>query len=149
MGTMELTHEADKAFVEKANAELSGLLRKTVRLAPHAGVERVEAKVTTWGRLFAGDCVMDNATLTMLSSGVAHFTSVVFTNHTHSGDHWWTSFQFRDSNNVVLGFEGNHEGPRMDDGNGGPPPHYNFNFDFNFDPAIFGPLGIVIQGYSC
>ena len=139
----------DRAFLEKASSELNDLLQKTVKLAPHQGVERLEAKVATWGRLFAGNCVMDNATLTMLSNGAAHFTSVVFTNLTHSGDHWWTSFQFRDANNVVLGSEGWHEGPRMDDGNGGPPPHYNFNFDFNFDPAIWAPLAIVIQGYSC
>jgi hypothetical protein len=141
--------ELDHEFQEKKSSELNALLKRTVKVSPHAGVDRLEAKVATCPRLFAGDCVMDNATLTMLSNGVAHFTSVVFTNHTHSGDHWWTSFGFRDANNVVLGDEGWHERPRMDDGNGGPPPHYNFNFDFNFDPTIFGPLGIIIQGYSC
>jgi hypothetical protein len=141
--------EADAAFLSKASAERKALLDKPFHLATHERLIETPSKVFPWGRLFAGDCVMDNATLVMLSNGVAHFTSVVFTNHTHSGDHWWTSFQFRDANNVVLGFKGNHEGPRMDDGNGGPPPHYNFNFDFNFDPAIWGPLAIVIQGYSC
>jgi hypothetical protein len=141
--------EVDNAFLNKANSELNSLLKKTVKLAPHQGVENVEGKVARWGRLLSGDCEMDNATLTMLSNGVAHFTSVVFTNHTYSGDHWWTSFEFRDANNVVLGSEPWHEGPTMDDGDGGPPPHYNFDFDFNFDPAIFAPLANVVQGYSC
>lgn len=139
----------DEEFAAKMSGELKRLLEKPIKVAPHERVVEVASKVFTWGRLFAGDCVMDNATLTMLSNGVAHFTSIVFTNHTHSGDHWWTSFGFRDVNNVVLGDEPWHEGPRMDDGNGGPPPHYNFNFDFNFDPGIFGGVAIVIQGYRC
>ena len=117
--------------------------------ALNSQVREAASKTFTWNQLQVGNCIQDNATLTMLSDGTAHFTSIVFTNQTHSGDHWWTSFDLRDADKVRLGTVPFHEGPRMDDGNGGPPPHYNFNFDFTFDPAIWARVAIIYNGYKC
>jgi len=116
-------------------------------IAPQADI--VASKVFSWGQLFAGDCVQINGTLTLQSNGIAHFTSVVWTNTTHSGDYWWSGFEFLDGNQVSLGSERYHTGPRMDDGNGGPSPRYYFNFDFNFNPAIYNTVAYVRQGYKC
>jgi hypothetical protein len=145
---MSKLKDTDKQLLERLDSELAQLMKsnKAVRLNKSKPCIELASKVATWPRLFSGDCVMENGRLVLLSDGAAHFTSITWTNQTHSGDYWWSSFQFRDVNGVVLGNEPWHKGPRMDDGD--PPPHYNCNFDFRFDPAIFGAIGQVVMGYK-
>jgi hypothetical protein len=110
--------------------------------------DRLLIKTAVWPQLFVGDCVeVAGATLTLRSDGSASFECVTFTNHTHSGDHWWAGFLLQDKDGVTLHNEGYHEGPRMDDGN--PPPRYRWSFNFNFNASIFNAITKVYYSYKC
>ena len=100
-----------------------------------------------WGTIRAGDCVQENAQLTIFPNGTAKFTSVVWSTSTSTalGDFWWEGLDFLDKNQVLLGFgEGLHQGPRMVEG-----VKYHFDFDFKYNPDYFFLASSVKAFCSC
>lgn len=109
--------------------------------------EAVRSKSVTWGELRAGDCHQIEGRLTFFSNGTGTWSCTTWTDHTHSGDTWRSSFQVLTGGGAGLFNLGTYNGPRMDDGN--PSPRYNWGNPFTFDPNQFDAIGQVNQRYSC
>jgi hypothetical protein len=105
--------------------------------------------LATWNGARAGDCQLDDATLTLRSDGTGHWSAVVFTYSTHSGDYWRASWEILDTQGVKVAAVPALIGPRMDDGNGGPPPKYHWEADFNYDATQFNNFGSVTLWSAC
>ena len=101
------------------------------------------------GTMKAGDCGSDNVSVVIRSDGSAHLASVSWTWSTHSGDYWWWGVDGLDAQQVKLWSVPFHKGPRMDDGNGGPPPRYHNDFDFTYDASKYNPTEYVRLWYKC
>ena len=110
-------------------------------------VKDVRSKSLTWGELRAGDCHLVNGVLTFYSNGTGSWFCTTWTDHTHSGDTWQSSFQILTSGGAGLFNLGAFKSPRMDDGN--PPPRYNWGNPFSFNPAQFDAIGGANQSFSC
>ncbi len=107
----------------------------------------LRSKTVSWSNLSAGDCVEPSGTLTFYSDGTGVWSTTTYTNHTHSGDTWRSSFQVMTAQGAGLFNLGQWNSPRMDDGN--PPPRYNWGDNFAFNPELFDAIGLVNQSYSC
>jgi hypothetical protein len=103
-------------------------------------------KVITFGHMASGDCEMaDGSSITFNPNGTGVFRSVVWTNHTHSGDTWHHAISVKDANGSVL-FNLNWDGPNHmnDDGS-----RYPFERSFNFDPQFFYLIQLASAGGNC
>lgn len=111
----------------------------------------VQYKVATWPtELRAGDCGQQPGTLTIASDGSLHWEAVTYTYSTHSGDVWHAGFALLDKDGVTLGTTGGWwDSPRMNDGNGGPPPKYRWTSDGHYDGANFAAIVTVRESYKC
>jgi len=110
----------------------------------------VQYKIASWpNELRAGDCGQKPGTLTIGSDGSLHWEAVTYTYSTHSGDIWHASFNLLDKDGVSLGSTAYHDSPRMNDGNGGPPPKYRWTADDTYNGANFAAIVSVTEGYKC
>lgn len=110
----------------------------------------VQYSYATWlDELRAGDCGQKNGTLTVGSDGTLHWDVVNYTYHTHSGDIWHVGFTLLDINGLNIGDTLIHDSPRMNDGNGGPPPPYHWSFDDHYDPSVYNQIWDVQESSSC
>jgi len=115
----------------------------TLRAAPLA----LQRKTFTWGELFAGDCHQISGTLTLFSNGTGSWSATTWTDHTHSGDVWHSTFNVLTNGGASLFNLGEFNSPRMDDGN--PPPRYGWFNSFAFNADQFDAIGQVFQNSSC
>lgn len=122
-----------------------------VKASSTSATTRVQFKVASWpNELRAGDCGQQPGTLTIGSDGSLHWEAVTYTYSTHSGDIWHTGLTLLDKDGVTLGSTGGwHDSPRMNDGNGGPPPKYRWTFDYRYDASTFSLITSVREGYKC
>lgn len=97
----------------------------------------------------AGDCVLQSGVITIKNSGDIEYEGITYTNKTSSGDIWHATFHFYDSNGVFLFDTGNHDSPRMSDGNGGTIPRYKWTFHETYDKSFFGRIAKVTQTSQC
>src|SRR5262249_12299202 len=65
---------------------------KPTRAVLAAVAEDIRTKVFTWGELRAGDCHQITGVLTLLSNGTGSWSCTTWTDHTHSGDVWHSTF---------------------------------------------------------
>jgi len=107
----------------------------------------LQSKTFRWGELFAGDCHQINGTLTLLSDGTGWWSATTWTDHTHSGDVWHSTFNVLTRGGAGLFNLGEFNSPRMDDGN--PSPRYGWSNSFAFNPDQFNAIGQVFQNSSC
>jgi len=107
----------------------------------------VRQKTITWGELRAGNGHQVNGTLTFLSNGTGTWSCTTWTDQTHSGDTWRSSFNVLTSAGAALFNLGEFASPRMDDGN--PPPRYGWSNPFSFNAGEFDAIGSATQHYSC
>ncbi|OXM69171.1 DUF6294 family protein [Amycolatopsis vastitatis] len=117
--------------------------------APAAQATTLEVKSATWGELHVGDCQQDNGTIIIRSDGTGDWSATTLTYHTHSGDVWHSSFDFKTTAGTQLFSAGTFDSPRMNDGN--PPPHYPWGKHFTYDAGLFSAVNIfkTIQHSSC
>jgi hypothetical protein len=109
-----------------------------------------QSKTFAWDDSFrSGDCGSDTVSVVLDDNGVGHLKSISWTRSTHSGDYWWWSLSGYDKDGIRLWSIPWHKGPRMDDGEGGPPPRYNNDFDFQFPAGQFQNTETVRLGSKC
>lgn len=142
---------------EEIRAEIARQVKKAVTLAGTGRTQKTAAaiahapirqqKVFNWSQLDAGDCHQINGTLTFYSDGTGSWSCTTWTDHTHSGDTWRTSFNVQTAAGAGLFNLGEFDSPRMDDGN--PPPRYGWSNAFSFNSDQFDAIGLVTQNYSC
>jgi hypothetical protein len=114
------------------------------------GAAGVEYKEADWpNELRAGDCGQKPGTLYIGSDGSLYWEAVTYTYSTHSGDIWHAAFQLQDENRVTLASTGNHDSPRMNDGNGGPPPRYPWNANDTYDGSKYFSVVWAVEYYAC
>jgi len=105
----------------------------------------VTSKAVGWGQLSAGDCHQSGGALTFNSDGTGLFACTTWTDHTHSGDYWHSSFSVLNSAGAVIFTLGQYNSPRMSDGG----PSYYWTQAFTFQAAQYDAIASVTQTYSC
>ncbi|MEV3857096.1 DUF6294 family protein [Streptomyces sp. NPDC050095] len=108
----------------------------------------VASKVFTWGDLSYGDCHQTNGRIVLSDDGTGTWNCTTWTDETHSGDIWHCRFEFQDQfGNQIFGVRA--DSPEMDDGEGGPSPHYDWGIQFPTDPGEVSRVERAVQFYSC
>jgi hypothetical protein len=92
------------------------------------------AKTANFSSMSVGNCGLANGVLVLWNDGTALWTAEVWTNHTHTKDVWHLTFYILDGpEQRWVNISDKLDGPAMSDGNGGPPPHYNWRTGFQYD----------------
>lgn len=97
----------------------------------------------------AGNGVIEHGVLTLRSDGTGHWSAVVFTYHTTSGDVWQVGWDILDKDGVKLFSPPVQSGPTMYSGDGPGLTRYHWDVDFKYDVGFFDRIKRMILHGSC
>lgn len=133
-----------KVFV---SAVAAAALATGTLAAPAASAATASYKLFLFPQMGRGDCHQTNAMLTVQSDGLATFSDITWTDHTHSGDVWHARFVFQTWTGTTVFVSPTLDSPRMDDGH--PSPRYHWSGQFRYDPGIFPSVNRVGEIADC
>jgi hypothetical protein len=130
---VSLGPSASQASAEKYGTRQTGTthVQATLQSQAHGGT----LQVFGWKSLDDGNCHLVGGELDLFKDGTAWWTTEIWTDKTHHQDVWHLTFAAMtglDQRIFQVG-AGALDSPGMSDGNGGPPPHYNWYRTFSYD----------------